>query len=70
MEVSAAAKQIGISCKKIRPVVDVARGKRVEEALAILNFSPTPAAQAVAKVIKSASANAENNFQMPESAPL
>jgi large subunit ribosomal protein L22 len=40
------------------------RGKRVDEALAILRFMPTPTAKAVAKVIKSAVANAENNFQM------
>jgi len=40
------------------------RGKRVDEALTILNFSPTPTAKAVAKVIRSATASAENNFQM------
>jgi len=43
------------------------RGKRVEEALQLLKFTPTPAAQAVAKVIKSASANAENNYQLEPS---
>jgi large subunit ribosomal protein L22 len=40
------------------------RGKKVEDAINILKFTPTPAAKAVAKLIKSASANAENNFQM------
>jgi large subunit ribosomal protein L22 len=40
------------------------RGKRVEEALSLLKFSPTPTARVVAKVVKSAAANAENNFQM------
>ena len=40
------------------------RGKKVEEAMNILKFVPTPAARAVSKVIKSASANAENNYEM------
>jgi len=40
------------------------RGKKVDEALKILGFVPTPTAKAVAKVIKSAASNAENNFQM------
>jgi large subunit ribosomal protein L22 len=40
------------------------RGKKVEDALNILKFTPTPHARTVAKVVKSAAANAENNFQM------
>lgn len=40
------------------------RGKKVEEAMNILKFVPTPAAKAVYKVVKSASANAENNYEM------
>jgi large subunit ribosomal protein L22 len=40
------------------------RGKRVDEALTILQFTPTPKAKVVAKLVKSAVANAENNFQM------
>jgi large subunit ribosomal protein L22 len=40
------------------------RGKKVEEALNMLQFTPTPSAKIVAKVIKSAAANAENNLQM------
>ena len=43
------------------------RGKMVDEALIILKFTPTPTAQVVAKVVKSAAANAENNFQMTPS---
>jgi large subunit ribosomal protein L22 len=43
------------------------RGKKVDEALTILRFTPTPTAQVVAKVVKSAAANAENNFQMSPS---
>ena len=45
-------------------VLDTVRGKKVDQALIVLGFSPTPTAKAVAKLIKSAAANAENNFQM------
>lgn len=68
MKVRAVAKDIGISPRKVRLAVDMIRGKKVEEALTILNFLPTPAARAVAKVVKSAAANAENTFQMPPDA--
>jgi large subunit ribosomal protein L22 len=64
MEVKAVSKDTGISPRKVRPLVDMVRGKRVDEALALLKFSPTPTARVVAKVVKSAAANAENNFQM------
>ena len=67
MEVSAVAKDTGISARKIRPLVDMVRGKKVDEALTILRFAPTPNARVVAKVVKSAAANAENNFQMSPS---
>ena len=65
MKVKAVANDVGISPQKVRLAIDMIRGKKVDEALTILKFSPTPAAKAVAKVIKSAVANAENNFQMP-----
>jgi len=64
MEVRAVARDTGISPRKVRPVVDMVRGKKVDEALTILKFAPTPLARVVAKVVKSAAANAENNFQM------
>jgi large subunit ribosomal protein L22 len=64
MKVRAVAKEIGISPQKVRLVVNMVRGKRVDEALNILNFLPSPAARAVSKVIRSAMASAENNFQM------
>ena len=64
MNVVAIAKDVGISPRKVKLVVDMVRGRKVEEALAMLKFAPTPAARAVAKVIKSASANAENNYQL------
>jgi len=67
MEVRAVAKDTGISPPKVRPLVDMVRGKKVDEALALLKFAPTPTARVVAKVVKSAAANAENNFQLSPS---
>jgi large subunit ribosomal protein L22 len=67
MEVKAVAKYVGISPRKLDLVAETARGKKVDEALALLRLSPTPAARVIAKVIKSAAANAENNYQMPPS---
>jgi len=64
MEIRAVAKDTGLPASKIRPLVDMVRGKKVDEALSILQFTPTPKAKVVAKLVKSAAANAENNFQM------
>ena len=64
MRVRARAKDTGISARKVRLYVDMVRGKKVADALTILKFTPSPTAQVVAKVIKSAAANAENVFQM------
>jgi len=62
--VKAVAKNVGFSPRKIRLVIDMVRGKKVDDALTVLSFLTTPSAKAVAKVIKSASANAENNLEM------
>jgi len=67
MEVKAVSKDTGVSPRKMRLIVGMVRGKKVEEALNILRFAPTPNASIVAKTIKSAAANAENNFQMTPS---
>ena len=67
MEVKAIAKDTGVSAQKIRPLVDMVRGRKVDEALNLLKFAPSPLARVVAKVVKSAAANAENNFQMTPS---
>ncbi len=67
MKVRASARDVGISPQKVRRVVGGLNGRMVEEALALLTFSPTPAARAVAKVVKSAAANAENNFELSPS---
>ena len=64
MEVKATAKYIRTSPRKLRPIVDTVRGKKVDDALAVLKFMPSPSARTVAKVVRSAAANAENNYEM------
>ena len=61
MEVSAVLRGARGSAQKVRLVADQIRGKRVEEALDILNFSDKKAAGIVRKVLESAIANAEHN---------
>jgi len=51
----------------MRRLVDMVRGEKVDEALTILRFAPSPNARIITKVIKSAVADAESNFQMPSS---
>ena len=67
MEVRAISKDTRVSPRKVRPLVDMVRGKGVDEALTMLRFTPSPTARVVAKVIKSAAANAESGFQMSPS---
>ncbi len=62
MPISATAKNTGVSVKKMLPIVDMVRGKNVQDALNILEFQPSTAARHVAKVVKSAAANAENEL--------
>lgn len=59
MESSAKLTSIRLSPRKTRLVVDMVRGKEIQSALNILNFSPQPSAKLVAKLLKSAVANAE-----------
>ena len=66
MEVKATAKTLRIPARKARLVLDLIRGKDVEEAAAILKFTPNVAAEAIAKVLKSAVANAVNNNDLNE----
>ncbi|AEV95533.1 50S ribosomal protein L22 [Pediococcus claussenii] len=60
----ATAKTVRIAARKVRLVVDLIRGKSVAEAFAILKFTPRGASPVVEKVLKSAVANAENNFDL------
>ena len=64
MDVKAVARYVRISPRKVRPVMALIKGKGVDEALAVLRFTPNRASQAVAKVVKSAAANAENNLEL------
>ncbi|MDP6102574.1 MAG: 50S ribosomal protein L22 [Dehalococcoidia bacterium] len=66
MAVKAVAKNVSVSPKKMRRVLKTVRGLKVEAALQILGFLPTPAAREVAKVVKSAANNAENNNMMSQ----
>lgn len=62
--VRAAAIRVPGSPHKARLIADLVRGKMAEEALVLLKFLPNTAAKNVAKVIKTAVANAEENFGM------
>ena len=64
MRVSATAKYLRGSTRKTRLVTQAIKGKKVEDATAILRFMPQKAAGEVARVLKSATANAENNHNL------
>ena len=64
MEVRALANDQPVAPRKVRLVLDMVRGRTVDEALSLLEFMPQPSARIVWKVIKSAAANAENNFDL------
>lgn len=64
MEVRAITKNYGQSSKKVRRLLGLIRGKSIDGALAALQFHPSPAAEAVSKTIRSAAANAENNYML------
>ena len=53
-----------ISARKVKIVADLIRGKNVDEALAIIKFTPKAASEILEKLLKSAIANAENNHHM------
>ena len=63
-DIRAIAKHIPISAQKTRLVVDLVRGKDVMEALEVLAYTPNKAAQPLTTLLRSAIANAENNFGM------
>jgi len=64
VEVRATARYIRRSTRKTRLVTQAIVGKPVEEAAAILRYMPQGAAKDVAKVLRSATANAENNHDL------
>ncbi|MBU8908612.1 50S ribosomal protein L22 [Desertibacillus haloalkaliphilus] len=64
MQAKAVAKQVRIAPRKVRLVVDLIRGKQVGEAIAILRHTPKAASPVVEKLLNSAIANAEHNYEM------
>ncbi len=64
MEARAVLKYARISSRKVKIVLDLIRNKPVEEAMAILKFTPKAASPLVQKLLASAVANAQNNFNM------
>lgn len=66
MEARATAKTLRIQPRKARLVLDLIRGKNVEEAAAICKFTPNKGGEMVGAVLKSAVANAVNNHEMDE----
>ena len=60
----AVAKYVRVSPRKVQIVIDLIRGKQVDDALAILMYTPKSAAPVVEKLLNSAIANAENNLEM------
>lgn len=64
MQAKAVAKQVRIAARKVRLVVDIIRGKQVGEAIAILRHTPKGASPVVEKLLNSAIANAEHNYEM------
>ncbi len=64
MQAKATARYVRMSPRKMRQVVDLIRNKDLGEALVILQFTPKMASLVIEKVVKSAAANAENNYDM------
>ena len=60
----ATAKYIRISSRKVKVVIDLIRGKSVDDAEAILLYTPKAASEPVLKLLRSAIANAENNLEL------
>ncbi|KGP77171.1 50S ribosomal protein L22 [Desulfosporosinus sp. Tol-M] len=64
MQAKAVAKYVRISPRKVRQVVNLIRGKKISDAFAILQFTPNGSTDDVAKVLKSAVANAGHNYDL------
>jgi len=67
VEVVATAKWVRVTARKARLISHMVEGLPVSEALTVLRFTPRSAARDVAKVIKSAAANAEHNYNLDAS---
>ena len=67
MQAKATVTYVRIAPRKVKIVLDLIRNKPVDVAAAILKFTPKAACEPVGKLLKSAVANAENNFNMDKS---
>ena len=67
MEAKAIAKYVRMSPRKARLVANMIKGKDIQEAEAILRYTPNKAAKVIQKVLLSATANAENNLELDKS---
>jgi large subunit ribosomal protein L22 len=64
VQAKAIARYVRIAPRKVRLVIDLIRGKNVGEAVAILRHTPKAASPVIEKVLNSAIANAEHNYNM------
>ena len=67
MEAKAISKYVRMSPRKARLVANLIKGKDIQEAEAILRYTPNKAAKVIQKVLLSATANAENNLELDKS---
>ena len=67
MEAKAIAKYVRMSPRKARLVANLIKGKDIQEAEAILRYTPNKAAKVIQKDLLSATANAENNLELDKS---
>jgi len=65
MEARAKARQVRVSARKARIVVDLVRGLSVEKALEVLKFSSKAVAQPIEKIVTSAMHNLAGQFEHP-----
>ena len=65
MEVQARGKNVRIAPRKVRLLLQPLKGRSIDDAVSILRNVNIPVARKVEKLVKSAAANAENNYQLP-----
>jgi large subunit ribosomal protein L22 len=65
VEVSAKGKNVRAAPRKVRLVLQPLKGRSIDEAVAILRNLPMPVARKIEKIVQSAAANAENNYNIP-----
>lgn len=64
MEAKAIARNVRMTPRKVKLICDLIRGRNADEAMAIIQNTPKIACEPMKKLLKSAMANAENNFNM------